>query len=700
MVRDRGLSLFLVCVAFIGIDAFPRSVASPSSKSSQLRGPITWVVNAVSGNDSNPGTVDQPFRTITKALSVSLAGDTVSVRPGTYNRLLGETFALRPPSGVKLMSTNGPLVTIIDASGANPRQRVFELLGNSASSTIDGFTIMGGQDAPSGVNNFNNATGGGIFCNSNDATVISRNIIRNNSAIGFPGSLVFRPGGPAYGGGLYAAAGNTIIDNVFRDNVALGGVGYSPSAGDGGDGGNGGNGTGGALTYAGSNVNNNTFYNNIAQGGAGGSAQATGGSNGVAGAGQAGAMYSVTSATNSIFAFNQALGGPGTCCGAQSAAGTLDHNLFFNSTPPVDPVTGTNALVGVDPRLVSSTDMHIRPSSPAKGAGSAATAPVTDLENTPRPNPPSIGAYEALKSKARTDFTGDGRTDLLWHNVSTGQNYVYRMNGLTIVSQDFVNVVSDTGWQIVGTGDFNGDGNADVLWRHNVTGENYIYLMNGSSIGTNGPIQTVADLNWHVVGVGDFDGDGMADILWRNVSTGLIYIYFMNGMTITAQTIVNVVGDPAWQIVGIGDFDGDGRADILWRNSTTGQDYVYLMIGATIGGNGFINTIADQNWKVAGVGDFNADGKADILWHHIVNGQTYIYYMNGLSIVQQDFVNTVPDPNWQIVAVGDLNDDGVSDIIWRNSSNGQNYVYMMNGSAIGANGVINTVADQNWHVYQ
>ena len=36
------------------------------------------------GNDSNPGTSAQPFRTITRAYSLAAAGTTITVLPGVY----------------------------------------------------------------------------------------------------------------------------------------------------------------------------------------------------------------------------------------------------------------------------------------------------------------------------------------------------------------------------------------------------------------------------------------------------------------------------------------------------------------------------------------------------------------------------------------------------------------------------------------
>lgn len=80
------------------------------------------------------------------------------------------------------------------------------------------------------------------------------------------------------------------------------------------------------------------------------------------------------------------------------------HNLMYGiGAPPESPqVTGT---VSKDPGLVNtstkscpascSTNLHLSPTSPAKGAGSTtAPKPSHDLNGTPRPAPPSIGAYE------------------------------------------------------------------------------------------------------------------------------------------------------------------------------------------------------------------------------------------------------------------------------------------------------------------
>ncbi|PYP94126.1 MAG: hypothetical protein DMD38_16350, partial [Gemmatimonadetes bacterium] len=203
------------------------------------------------------------------------------------------------------------------------------------------------------------------------------------------------------------------------------------------------------------------------------------------------------------------------------------------------------------------------------------------------------------------DFDGDGKADILWRNSATGENYIYFMDGTAIKpTEGFIRTVADQNWQVVGVGDFDGDGKADILWRNSTTGQNYLYLMNGTAIAGEGYLRTVADQSWQVAGIGDFDGDGKADFLWRNSSTGENYIYPMNGLVIKAtEGFIRTVADQTWKVAGIGDYDGDGKADILWRNSATGDNYLYPMNGTTIlGTEGFLRSVADLGWQVVAGG--------------------------------------------------------------------------------------------------
>jgi hypothetical protein len=52
---------------------------------------------------------------------------------------------------------------------------------------------------------------------------------------------------------------------------------------------------------------------------------------------------------------------------------------------------------------------------------------------------------------------------------------------------------------VAALGDYDGDGRTDILWRNDVSGENYIYFMDGTAIANEGFTRTVADMNWDVV---------------------------------------------------------------------------------------------------------------------------------------------------------------------------------------------------------
>ena len=176
-----------------------------------------------------------------------------------------------------------------------------------------------------------------------------------------------------------------------------------------------------------------------------------------------------------------------------------------------------------------------------------------------------VHVYSCQEGGADGDMDGDGKSDILWRNSATGQNWLYLMDGPSISSGSVINSVP-TSWSIAGNGDYNGDGKADILWRNSVTGQNWMYLMDGSTILSSMSVNTVAGSSWQVAGNGDYNGDGKSDILWRNSSSGQNWMYLMDGATIVSSVNVNTVST-TWQVAGSGDYDGDGKSDILWRHS-------------------------------------------------------------------------------------------------------------------------------------
>lgn len=292
-----------------------------------------------------------------------------------------------------------------------------------------------------------------------------------------------------------------------------------------------------------------------------------------------------------------------------------------------------------------------------------------------------------FKRAVANDASGDGKSDLIFQDINTGQISAWLMNGSVATST--AGLVSPGSWNVSHTADFNGDSKADILFRNN-DGSVTLWLIDGlttiSAVGLIGP-----DFNWRVSHVGDFNGDGKTDILWRN-SNGAVTVWLMDGITVTSRVGLFGAGTD-WRASHTADFNGDGKADILWRNNSNGATAIWLMNGSTAASTTSILG-ADANWRVTHVADFDGDGKADLLWRNI-NGAVTTWLMNGTTVASAVGLLGA-NPDWSVTHTGDSNGDGKADILWRNAS-GAVTLWMMSGTTVtNATGLLG--ADPNWRV--
>jgi subtilisin family serine protease len=188
---------------------------------------------------------------------------------------------------------------------------------------------------------------------------------------------------------------------------------------------------------------------------------------------------------------------------------------------------------------------------------------------------------------------------------------------------------------------------AQVLTEPGDVGDGVVRIQ-GLAIAGTANLCTLTDTNWQIEGTGDFNGDGKVDILWRNYADGKNSVWYMDGVAVIGGANLCTVTDTNWQIEGTGDFNGDTKVDILWRHYANGKNSVWYMNGVAVIGGANLCSVTDTNWKIEGTGDFNGDEKVDILWRHYANGKNSVWYMNGVAVIGGTNLCSVADTNWKI----------------------------------------------------
>jgi hypothetical protein len=200
--------------AIIDIGAAEFQPASPISTPAPTPTP-TPIGNIINVPEDEPG--------IQAAINTSANGDVIQVAPGTYFEAINFEG-----KAIQVVSTGGAQVTVINGHGLGPT--VTFAAGETASSVLSGFTIMGGVGQAGGIlienssptvsdnvitGNYGGYGGAGIGI-SNGSPLITGNAITNN--------VEFEAGG---GGGISITGTGTaqIISNTITDNFRSSGDG-------------------------------------------------------------------------------------------------------------------------------------------------------------------------------------------------------------------------------------------------------------------------------------------------------------------------------------------------------------------------------------------------------------------------------------------------------------------------------------------
>jgi hypothetical protein len=118
------------------------------------------------------------------------------------------------------------------------------------------------------------------------------------------------------------------------------------------------------------------------------------------------------------------------------------------------------------------------------------------------------------------DFFGNGRDGVLWTSVNSDGSVTTDIWELNASGQWMASVSPGShpaGYSVVAVGDFTGDGTSDILWYNASTGDTDEWLINNGQWAGSIDLGTHPG-NYQIAGVGDFNGAGNAGILWHSPS--------------------------------------------------------------------------------------------------------------------------------------------------------------------------------------
>jgi subtilisin-like proprotein convertase family protein len=247
--------------------------------------------------------------------------------------------------------------------------------------------------------------------------------------------------------------------------------------------------------------------------------------------------------------------------------------------------------------------------------------------------------------RTRSDFDGDGKTDVSVFRPSEGNWYMSQSTaGFGVIN-----------WGVSGDkpapGDFDGDGKTDLsVFRPSPdSSQPDFYVLNSNGFTYSGFSWGLPD---DIPVIEDYDGDGKEDIAVFRPSNHTFYVLkSADGSVLTYSNIAS--GIPA-----AGDFDGDGKGDFAtysingWYLSQSNVNYASF---------NFTNWGTDGDKPVPG--DYDGDGKDDFAVFRPSDRTWYIRgSTGGNSFVQFGLSSDVPVP-------GDYDGDGKMDIaVYRNGT--------------------------------
>ncbi len=198
-----------------------------------------------------------------------------------------------------------------------------------------------------------------------------------------------------------------------------------------------------------------------------------------------------------------------------------------------------------------------------------------------------------------SDFDGDGRAEILLHDSASGFTGLMLFDNSGVFTSIAPAALIDTagGFELYDTGDFNGDGKTDLLSFNETTGDVAVTLMDGTNILSHATAFNLDPTEeWVIQETGDFDGDGNEDVLLLHPN-GVINIITLDGTAPSGQYTPGIL-QPGWRIINAGNYNADDKADLLIQDTVTSFVHSVIQDGATVTSTNFVISLGlTSGWK-------------------------------------------------------------------------------------------------------
>ncbi|MGW7289732.1 FG-GAP-like repeat-containing protein [Streptomyces sp. NPDC054847] len=299
----------------------------------------------------------------------------------------------------------------------------------------------------------------------------------------------------------------------------------------------------------------------------------------------------------------------------------------------------------------------------------------------------NCGTPAPMLGGSPTDFTGDGRDDVVAFTQGTGADvYVAASSGAGFGAASVWHEFFAPGGETPLSGDFNGDGRDDIVtFTGGPEADVYVALSGGAGFGAASVWHTHFAPGGEVPAVGDVNGDGFDDIVtFTHDAQGDVYVALSDGVDgFGGGQKWHEFFAPAGEFPALGDVNGDGRDDLVtFTRGASADVYVAFSDGGGFGAGELVHEHFAPGVEEPRVGDVNGDGRDDIVAFAQGSGaDVFVALSDGVRFGGGVLWNEFFAPAGEFPYVGDFDGDGRDDIVtFTRTPEADVYVALSNGS--------------------